>query len=69
MKKNIGSTDKIVRVVLAIGISYFAYSAVIDQDWVRAVLFIIAAILFLTTALSICPLYKLFGINTCGIKK
>ena len=69
MKKNIGSTDKIVRVVLAIGISYCAYSAVIDQDWVRAVLFIIAAILFLTTALSICPLYKLFGINTCGIKK
>ena len=69
MQKNIGSTDKIVRVVLAIAISYFAYSAVIDQDWVRTMLFIIAAILFLTTALSICPLYKLFGINTCGIKK
>ena len=68
-QKNIGSTDKIVRVVLAIAISYFAYSAVIDQDWVRTMLFIIAAILFLTTALSICPLYKLFGINTCGIKK
>ncbi|REE80708.1 Protein of unknown function (DUF2892) [Lutibacter oceani] len=69
MNKNIGSTDKIIRVVLGIAISYFAYSASIDQNWIRTVLFIISAILFITTAFSICPLYKLFGINTCEIKK
>lgn len=69
MNKNIGATDKIVRVVFAVVISYFAYSASIDQNWVRAIMFIISAILFLTIAISICPIYKLFGITTCEVKK
>jgi hypothetical protein len=68
MTKNLGSTDKIVRVVLGIAISYFAYSTTIELLWVELLLYLISAILFLTTAFSICPLYKLFRVNTCNIK-
>ena len=68
MKKNLGSTDKILRVVLGIAISYFAYSTTIETLWVEFLLYIVSAVLFLTTAFSICPLYKLFKINTCNVK-
>ena len=68
MNKNIGSTDKIVRVVLGIVINYFAYSTTIETLWVELLLYIVSAILFLTTAFSVCPLYKLFKLNTCAIK-
>ena len=68
MKKNLGSTDKILRVVLGIAISYFAYSATIEILWVELLLYVVSAVLFLTTAFSICPLYKLFKINTCDVK-
>ena len=68
MKKNLGSTDKILRVVLGIAISYFGYSTTIETLWVEFLLYIVSAVLFLTTAFSICPLYKLFKINTCNVK-
>ena len=48
MKKNIGSTDKIVRMVLAIAIGYFAYSADIDSNVLQYILFAVAAIILVT---------------------
>ena len=68
MKKNLGSTDKILRVVLGIALSYFAYSTTIEILWVELLLYVVSAVLFLTTAFSICPLYKFFKINTCDVK-
>ncbi|MBP8791846.1 MAG: DUF2892 domain-containing protein [Lutibacter sp.] len=65
MKKNIGSTDKIVRMVLAIAIGYFAYSADIDSNVLQYILFAVAAIILVTLFISFCPLYTLFGVNTC----
>lgn len=69
MKKNIGSTDKIVRIVLAIAIGYFAYSTHFENKGIQSVLYIIAAIMLITPILGRCPLYTLFKINTCGLKK
>ncbi len=68
MLKNLGSTDKIVRVVLGITISYFAYSTTIKTLWVELLLYIISVILLVTTAISFCPLYKLFKISTYKVK-
>ncbi len=65
MKKNIGSTDKIVRMVLAIAIGYFAYSADIDSNVLQYILFAVAAIILVTLFISFCLLYTLFGVNTC----
>ena len=69
MKKNVGSTDKIIRMVLAIAIGYFAYSTTFETNWIQYVLYIISAVMLVTPITGYCPLYTLFGINTCGIKE
>lgn len=69
MANNIGSTDKIVRLVLAITIGYFAYSTNFETKWLQTILYVVSAILFITSMVGFCPLYTLFKINTCGLKK
>jgi hypothetical protein len=66
MKKNMGSIDKIVRVLVAvvIGILYFT-----DQITGTAaiILGLFAVIFLLTSAIGFCPLYLLLKLST--IKK
>lgn len=63
MKKNMGSTDRIIRLIIAaiIGILYFT-------DYLTGTLGIIllalAAILVLTSLIGFCPLYKPIHLNT-----
>ncbi|MEA3429964.1 MAG: DUF2892 domain-containing protein [Nanoarchaeota archaeon] len=60
MKTNVGKTDKIIRMILAIVFGYLGYKY---TPW----LYIITAILLITTLTGKCGIYKLFGINTCKI--
>ncbi|SNR54575.1 Protein of unknown function [Lutibacter agarilyticus] len=69
MKKTVGSTDKIIRVLLALAIGYFAYSTSFDASWIQIVLYVVTAILLVTTFTGICPLYAVFKINTCKLDK
>lgn len=69
MRKTVGSTDKIIRIVLAIAIGYFAYSTSFETIWLQTVLYVIAAVLFITAFTGLCPLYSIFKINTCKISK
>jgi hypothetical protein len=69
MKANTGSTDRIIRIVLAIIIGYYAYSTSFETAWLQIVLYVVASILLVTAFLKFCPLYTIFGINTCEIKK
>lgn len=68
MKKNMGTTDKAIRVIIAIGISLLYYFNIIEGT-LGYVLMALAIIFLLTSFISFCPLYKPFGINTCKIKK
>ncbi|HAF49015.1 MAG TPA: DUF2892 domain-containing protein [Anaerolineaceae bacterium] len=63
MKKNMGSTDKIIRLVLAALIAVLYITNVIIGTW-AIVLGILAVILLVTGLVGVCPLYKLFGIST-----
>jgi len=69
MKANTGSTDRIIRIVLAIIIGYYAYSTSFEVAWIQIVLYVVSAILLITTFIKFCPLYAIFGINTCKIDK
>lgn len=66
MKKNIGANDRIIRIILAVGIGYFAYSTEFETAWLQIVLYIFSAIMLITPITSFCGLYALFGINTCN---
>jgi hypothetical protein len=64
MKTNLGSADKIIRLILS-GIIAFLYFTGIVGGTVGIVLMIVAGVLTLTTVINFCPLYFLFGISTC----
>jgi TM2 domain-containing membrane protein YozV len=67
MKKNMGNTDKAIRVILALGIALLYYFDII-QGTLAYVLMALAIIFLITSFISFCPLYKPFGINTCKTK-
>lgn len=67
MKKNIGKSDRFIRLVLAA-----VLAGVVAADLVTGTLSliaIIAAVILLATALfNFCPLYRLLGIQTCPVE-
>lgn len=68
MKSNVGTTDKIVRIITAllIGVLYFFN---IVSGTLAVVLGVVAVIFLLTSFISFCPLYLPFGINTFKKKR
>ncbi len=66
MQKNVGKTDKIVRLVVALIISIAIYFELFPQPW-NWVALGVSAILLLTSAFNFCPMYKLLGKNTCEV--
>jgi len=68
MKKNMGNTDKIIRLIIAAGIAILYFSGVITGT-IGIVLLILAGIFVLTSLVGFCPLYALFGMDTCPRKE
>ncbi len=60
MKKNLGMTDKIIRGTIAAIIALLYFSGIISGT-VAIVFGSIAAILFITSLISFCPIYSIFG--------
>ncbi|HRI00001.1 MAG TPA: DUF2892 domain-containing protein [Saprospiraceae bacterium] len=63
MQKNMGSTDKMIRVIIAVVIAALYFMKVISGT-VAIVLGILGIVFLLTSFISFCPLYLPFGINT-----
>ncbi|GAB6275488.1 MAG: DUF2892 domain-containing protein [Rectinema sp.] len=63
MTKNMGKTDKTVRLVVAIVIAIFILTGVLTGAWAW-ILGILAVFLAVTSAISFCPLYTVLGIST-----
>ncbi len=61
MKKNVGSIDKVIRIILAIIIAALGYYY---QSWWG----LVAIIPLATAFMSFCALYPIFGISTCKKK-
>ncbi|HNP33612.1 MAG TPA: DUF2892 domain-containing protein [Flavobacterium sp.] len=68
MKKNMGSADKAIRLLIAIVIGILYFTNVISGT-LATVLSILAIVFVLTSFVSFCPLYLPLGINTCKKKK
>ncbi len=63
MKKNIGSTDKIVRLLFAVVVIALYFTNVISGT-LAIVLGILALTFTLTSSISFCPIYAMFGLST-----
>ncbi len=65
MRSNVGSIDRYVRVLFGLGLlsMYFVL-----EGSVRYIA-VLGFVPLVTAALGFCPLYALFGFNTCPVKK
>ena len=63
MTKNLGTSDRVVRIVVALGLAVVIY--VVGLDGIGAIVAgIVAAYLLITGLLARCVLYKLIGVDT-----
>jgi uncharacterized membrane protein YGL010W len=67
MVKNMGNTDRIIRILIAVAIIVLFLTDVISGT-PGIVLIVLAGIFLLTSFISFCPLYLPFGIKTCKKK-
>jgi uncharacterized membrane protein len=63
MKKNMGYTDKLIRIIIA-AIIVGLYFAKVLTGTVGIVLLVIALIFVLTSVVSFCPMYMILGWRT-----
>lgn len=68
MKKNMGITDRVIRVIIALIIVLLYFTKVITGT-LGIVLIALAGIFVLTSFISFCPIYAPFGLSTCKVKE
>jgi len=68
MKVNVGSTDKIIRLLLAAVFAVLFFTGMVSGV-LGYVLLALGAIFVLTSLIGFCPIYALVGLNTCPAKK
>jgi fatty acid desaturase len=68
MKKNMGTADRIIRVIIAAIIATLYFTGVISGT-LGIVLLVLAGVFVLTGVVSFCPLYAPFRLSTCPSKE
>ncbi|MEI7628149.1 MAG: DUF2892 domain-containing protein [Bacteroidota bacterium] len=68
MKKNMGTIDKTIRLIVAIVFAILYFTNVVTGT-LGLVLVVLGAVFVLTSLVSFCPLYLPFGISTCKTKE
>ena len=63
MKKNLGAGDRVIRILLAAVLGYLYYNNTVTGT-LGIVFLVVAVVLLLTSFISFCPLYALFGFKT-----
>jgi hypothetical protein len=68
MKRNMSNADRIIRVLIAALFAYLYFSGIVAGT-LGLVLVILAVVFVLTSVVSFCPLYTIFGISTCSVNQ
>jgi hypothetical protein len=63
MKKNMGTIDKVIRILVAVVFVVLYFTNVISGT-LGIILLILAAVFVVTSLLGFCPLYLPFGLST-----
>lgn len=64
MQKNVGSADKIIRIVLSLGLLSLLFLLEAPMKYLG----LIGIVPLATSLMGWCPLYTLLGVNTCKVK-
>ena len=65
MTKNVGQTDKLIRLIIAVVLFLLVYLGKVTDSTTQIVVLSLAFIAALTSLMNFCPLYKVFKIDTC----
>lgn len=66
MTTNVGAIDRVIRVIIGLGLLYFAlFAAPTGYNWIGW----IGIIPLVTALIGNCPLYSMLGVSTCSMKK
>jgi hypothetical protein len=68
MKKNMGSTDKVIRLSAAAILAALYFTGTVTGT-LGIVALVAAGVFTLTSLVSFCPIYPILGISTCSVKK
>ena len=68
MKKNVGNSDKIIRLIIAAILAVLYFTGTVTGT-LGIVMAIAAGVLVMTTLISFCGLYAVLGISTCKMKR
>ncbi len=68
MKTNMGTTDRIIRLVIAAVLAFLYFSGTLTGT-LGIVALVVAAVFTLTSLVSFCPMYSLLGMSTCTLGK
>ncbi len=64
MKKNVGTTDKLIRLIVAAIVAILYLTGMI-KGTVGIILLMIAAVLAVTALVNRCGIYAIFGMSSC----
>ena len=67
MTANVGTTDRVIRVVLGIALIALGFGHIVTGGWAIAA-YIVGAVALVTGVFRYCPAWTVFGINTCPLK-
>lgn len=68
MKQNMGTADRIARIIIALIIGTLYFTNVLTGI-LGIVLLVLSVIFVLTSFISFCPIYSIFGLRTNPMKK
>lgn len=68
MKKNMGIVDRVARFIAAVIIVILYFGNVLTGV-IGVILMVLAAVFLVTSLIGYCPLYTVFGFDTCSSKK
>ena len=64
MKKNMGTADRIIRVLIAAAIALLYMNGIITGT-LGMVLLVLGGIFVATSLINFCPIYAIIGVSTC----
>ena len=64
MKRNMGSADRVLRILAALVVAILVFTNVISGT-LAVILMVFAVIFLITSFIGLCPLYSLLGFSTC----
>jgi hypothetical protein len=67
MKTNMGTADRVIRIVIAIAASVLYFTETLTGT-LGYIALAVGGIFLLTSIVGFCPLYRIVGISTCKVK-